>query len=75
MRYLTGKVVSDKMVRTVVVEVEQTRTHAMYHKRIKTTKKYHAHNDKGAKTGDVVKMVEIKPMAATKNFSVVEILK
>lgn len=75
MRYLAGKVVSDKMVGTVVVEVEQTRTHPMYHKRIKTTKKYHVHNEKGAKTGDVVRIVETKPVSLTKNFSVVEIIK
>lgn len=75
MRYFIGKVVSDKMTQTVVVLVEHATTHPMYHKRVISNKKYHAHNTLGAKNGDRVKIGETRPISATKKFTVIEIIK
>jgi len=75
MRTLTGKVVSDKMEKTVVVNVVRSVTHPLYHKRIRRTKKYLAHNEKGAKTGDTVKIKETRPISKLKVFEVVEVTK
>ncbi len=72
MRIVTGKVVSDKMAKTVVVEVGRLVVHPKYHKRIKRTQKFHAHNELGAKTGDTVKITEVKPISRTKSWKVVE---
>jgi small subunit ribosomal protein S17 len=72
MKILTGKVVSAKMNKTVVVEVETTTTHPMYRKRITKSKRYHAHDEKGVKVGDVVNIAETKPMSKLKRFVVVE---
>jgi small subunit ribosomal protein S17 len=75
MKAIMGKIVSDKMEKTVVVEVERFIAHPMYHKRIRRTKKYHAHNEAGAKIGDVVKLVESRPISKTKKWRVSEIIK
>ena len=73
MRTLTGKVISDKMEKTVVVDVVRSMTHPLYHKRIRRTKKYLAHNEKEAKTGDQVKIKETRPISKLKVFEVVEV--
>lgn len=73
MRTLTGKVISDKMEKTVVVDIVRSMTHPLYHKRIRRTKKYLAHNEKGAKTGDLVKIKETRPISKLKVFEVVEV--
>jgi small subunit ribosomal protein S17 len=75
MRTITGKVISDKIPQTVVVEVNRLERHPMYRKQMRRTKNFHAHNDKGAKTGDTVKLTEIKPMSKTKFWKVAEIVK
>ncbi|MBI2587575.1 30S ribosomal protein S17 [Candidatus Amesbacteria bacterium] len=75
MRTLTGKVISDKMEKTVVVDVVRSMTHPLYHKRIRRTKKYLADNEKGAKTGDIVKIKETRPVSKLKVFEVVEVIK
>ncbi len=72
MRVITGKVISDKMNKTVVVEAGRLAVHPKYHKRIKRTQKFHAHNELGVKVGDVVKIVEVKPVSATKSWKVTE---
>lgn len=70
-RILEGNVVSTKMDKTVVVEVERRYMHPLYKKFIRTTKKYHAHNvDSSIKEGDVVKIRETKPMSKTKTWEV-----
>ncbi len=74
MKTLNGKVISDKMAQAVVVEVARSFAHPMYHKRIRRIKKLHAHNEKGAKVGDRVKIVEIRPMSRTIQWKVEEIL-
>ncbi|KKU28958.1 MAG: 30S ribosomal protein S17 [Candidatus Amesbacteria bacterium GW2011_GWA2_47_11b] len=71
MKILSGKVVSNKMAKTVVVEVDRFVTHPMYHKRIKRTQKFHAHDEQGVKIGDVVKIAEVKPISRTKTWKIV----
>lgn len=75
-RELIGKVVSDKMDKTVTVLVETHKNHPLYKKRVKYSKKYKAHcEDNSAHTGDTVRIMETRPLSATKYFRVVEIVK
>jgi small subunit ribosomal protein S17 len=75
-KILTGKVVSIKMTKTVVVMVERKFRHPVYHKVIVRHKKYKAHNEKlDLKLGDVVKIEETKPISKDKHFIVIEKLK
>ncbi len=70
-----GLVVSDKMDKTVVVEVEDRVKHAKYGKVIRRTKKYKAHDGQNAcGVGDRVLLMEIRPLSATKRWRVAEIL-
>ncbi|SEC19960.1 30S ribosomal protein S17 [Paenibacillus sp. GP183] len=70
-----GKVVSDKMEKTIVVAVETYKKHDLYHKRIKYTKKFKAHDEKNeAKIGDVVKIMETRPLSKDKSWRLVEIV-
>lgn len=75
MKTILGKVISDKMEKTVVVYVTRSLTHPLYHKRIRRTKKYLVHDEKGAKAGDVVKIRETRPISKNKFFEVVEVVK
>lgn len=75
MKRLVGKVVSDKMQKSAVVSVERWLTHPMYHKRFRRTQKFVVANEIGAKIGDKVEMVEIKPMSKLKHFKVSGIIK
>ncbi|MEU8340511.1 SSU ribosomal protein S17P [Actinomadura meyerae] len=74
-KVLEGLVVSDKMDKTVVVSVEDRVTHRRYHKVIRRTKNYKAH-DEGNEcgVGDRVRLMETRPLSATKRWRVVEIL-
>lgn len=68
-KVLKGVVVSDKMDKTVVVEVSRFVTHPKYGKRIKKTKKYKAHDENNnSKIGDVVEIIETKPISKDKHF-------
>jgi small subunit ribosomal protein S17 len=70
-----GLVVSDKMDKTVVVEVEDRVKHPKYGKVIRRTKKYKAHDDENAcGVGDRVLLMETRPLSATKRWRVAEIL-
>lgn len=70
-----GKVVSDKMDKTIVVAVETYKKHDLYHKRIRYTKKFKAHDENNsAKIGDVVKIMETRPLSKDKRFRLVEIV-
>ena len=74
-RTLTGRVVSDKMDKTVTVLVERRVKHPMYDKIIVRSKKYHAHNeDNQAKAGDLVEIQEARPMSKTKSWAVIKLL-
>lgn len=74
-KQLTGTVTSDKMERTVVVEVETKKPHPRYHKVVRKWKKFTADDRLGAKVGDTVKIEETKPMSKTKKWKVVKIIK
>jgi small subunit ribosomal protein S17 len=72
---LLGYVVSDKMQKTVVVEVEDRVKHPLYAKVIRRTSKVKAHDEAGsAGVGDRVRIMETRPLSATKRWRVVEIL-
>ena len=68
---LKGKVVSDAMDKTIVVAVDTFKTHKKYKKKYIDTKKYKAHDEKNTyKVGDVVEIIESRPMSKDKRFSV-----
>jgi small subunit ribosomal protein S17 len=70
-----GLVVSDKMDKTVVVAVEDRVKHALYGKIIRRTTKYKAHDERNeCGIGDRVRLMETRPLSATKRWRVVEIL-
>ncbi len=72
---LVGKVVSDNMDKTIVVAVESYKKHSLYGKNIKSTKKYHTHDESNqAKIGDLVKIAETRPLSKNKRWRLVEIL-
>jgi len=74
-RRLTGRVVSDKMDKTVTVLVERKVKHALYGKFVTRSKKYHAHDDKNEfRPGDVVLIEECRPLSKTKAWRVVKLL-
>lgn len=71
-KVLKGVVVSDKMDKTVVVEVTRFVEHKKYGKRIKKTKNYKAHDgDNTKKVGDVVEIEEVRPISKDKHFKVI----
>ncbi|TVX84818.1 30S ribosomal protein S17 [Paenibacillus agilis] len=70
-----GKVVSDKMDKTIVIAVETYKKHNLYHKRIKHTEKFKAHDENNeAKIGDTVKVMETRPLSKDKRWRLVEIV-
>ena len=72
---ITGTVVSDKMEKTVVVQVATTTRHRIYKKILRRTKRYLAHDDRlGAKPGDTVRIVETRPLSRHKRWRVAEIV-
>jgi small subunit ribosomal protein S17 len=74
-RQLTGRVVSDKMQKTVVVVVERTARHPIYGKTMRMRKRYKAHDEENAsRIGDLVRIVESRPLSKEKAWVVEEIL-
>lgn len=70
-RKLTGTVVSAKMQKTIVVEVDSVKTHKKYHKRYTMSRKFKVHDEKGQyKIGDVVNFVECRPLSKDKKWRV-----
>ncbi len=70
-----GTVVSDKMEKTIVVSVETTIQHPLYGKRVKRSKKYKVHDEtNSAKMGDVVRIMETRPISKDKNWRLLEIV-
>ena len=70
-----GRVVSDKMEKTVVVAVDSVRRHPLYHKRITRTSKFLAHDEENrCKPGDVVRIEETRPLSKRKRWIVREIV-
>ncbi|HEX5803478.1 MAG TPA: 30S ribosomal protein S17 [Azospira sp.] len=74
-RTLVGRVVSDKMEKTVTVLIERRVKHPLYGKIIVQSKKFHAHNDNNeAKAGDLVEIEETRPVSKTKAWRVSKLL-
>ena len=72
---IVGKVVSSTNNKTITIAVESYRNHPLYHKRVKSTKKYAVHDeDNKAKVGDTVRAVSTRPLSKTKRYSLVEIV-
>jgi small subunit ribosomal protein S17 len=70
-----GKVVSDKMDKTIVVAVEEIVKHRLYNKTIRRTVKFKAHDETDqAKTGDTVRIMETRPLSKDKRWRLVEIV-
>ena len=74
-RRLIGRVVSDKMEKTVVVAIERRKAHRVYKKVVKSTKKVYAHDESNeVEVGSVVQIVESKPLSKTKRWVVEKVL-
>ncbi len=70
-----GRVISDKSNKTITVVVETTKKHPTYGKRVKYSKKYTAHDENNeAKTGDIVKIMETRPLSKTKRFRLIQVV-
>lgn len=70
-----GTVVSDKMEKTIVVEVSTSKRHPLYGKRVKYSTKFKAHDELNeAKMGDIVEIMETRPLSATKRFRLVKVI-
>jgi len=70
-----GRVVSDKMEKTVVVAVDYLKPHPLYRKIIRKTSKFHAHDEENTcKVGDIVRIEESRPLSRTKRWRVIEIV-
>ena len=71
-----GRVVSDKMDKTITVVVDTYKNHPVYNKSIKYSKKYYAQDENNeAKVGDTVRIMETRPLSRTKRFRLVKIVK
>ena len=72
----TGRVVSDKMDKTIVVAVEIVAQHPLYKKRIRRTRKFQAHDEANqAHTGDLVRIAETRPISRHKTWRLLEIVR
>ena len=70
-----GRVVSDKMDKTITVAVETKKNHPIYGKRMNYSKKYKVHDENNtAKVGDIVRIMETRPLLATKRFRLLEVV-
>ena len=75
-KVLQGVVISDKMAKTVTVLVETKKAHLLYGKRVRYSKKFKAHDEAEiAKVGDLVEIMETRPLSATKYFRLVRVIK
>lgn len=70
----TGRVVSNKMEKTVVVVVERRKQHPIYKKVMKRSVRFMAHDEMGAQEGDTVRIIESRPISAKKRWRVIEII-
>lgn len=71
-----GTVTSNKNDKTIIVSVKTSKTHPMYNKRFFSTKKYHAHDENNqAHIGDIVEIIESRPLSALKRFRLLKIVK
>ena len=74
-KVLRGTVVSDKMDKTITVEVSTKKSHPLYSKKVKYSNKFKAHDENNeAKMGDVVEIMETRPLSATKHYSLIKVV-
>jgi small subunit ribosomal protein S17 len=74
-RTLIGKVVSDKMEKTIVVSVSGTKEHPIYKKKYAVSSKFSAHDEEGkAKIGDMVEIAESRPLSKKKRWTLLKVL-
>ncbi len=74
-KVLRGTVVSDKMDKTIVVEINTKKSHPLYGRQVKYTTKFKAHDENNeAKTGDIVEVMETRPLSKDKHFRLVKIV-
>lgn len=74
-KVVRGKVVSDKMDKTIVVEVNTHRSHPLYSKRVKYSNRFKAHDENNdAKLGDTVEIMETRPLSKDKHFRLVKVI-
>jgi small subunit ribosomal protein S17 len=75
LRTVEGRVVSNKMDKTVTILVERQVKHALYGKYIRRSSKLHAHDEENScNEGDIVRVAECRPLSKTKNWRVVEVV-
>ncbi len=75
-KVLLGEVVSDRMHKTVTVRVERRIQHPLYERVIKRSKKYHVHDEHNqCRVGDLVRIVETRPLSKTKRWRLLEIVR
>lgn len=74
-KQLTGKVVSNKMDKTIVVEIEELVMHPLYKKSVRRTKKVKGHDERNeCSIGDLVRLVETRPLSKEKRYMLIEII-
>lgn len=72
---MVGRVSSNKMQKTVVIEVEKHKKHRLYHRNVRVVRSYVAHDEENeCRIGDLVRIVETRPLSKTKRWRVAEIL-
>lgn len=72
----TGSVVSNKMDKTIVVAVQNLVEHPLYRKRVRQTRKFHAHDERNeARIGDIVRIGETRPISKTKTWRLLEVVR
>lgn len=70
-----GRVISDKMAKTVVVEIQVSKSHPLYHKNMTRSSKYKVHDEnKISKVGDTVKIIETRPLSHDKRWRIAEVI-
>ena len=75
LRTIEGRVVSNKMAKTVTVLIERQVPHPLYGKIVRRSTKVHAHDENGqCKEGDLVRIAECRPLSKTKNWRVIEVI-
>ena len=75
MKQIIGIVVSAKTPKTAIIKVDSFWQHPLYKKRVKRSKKYAVHDEIGVKEGQVVKIVEVRPISKTKKWKIIKIIK
>ena len=74
-KVLRGVVVSDKMDKTIVVKIETTKSHPLYGRQVKYSKKFKAHDENNeASVGDTVEIMETRPLSKDKHFRLVKVV-